>query len=140
VLPPTMHLSSVPEGLDSHSIRLLCRENTFTATTAGYGPGEVQANLLIVHREYADDFRGLCRRNPVTCPLLGECRGPGDPRIASHLAQDGDVTTDAPGYNVSVCPFPLPPHSISKNVPGTKTAFSRLPTSGIARPNGQTTA
>lgn len=55
---------------------------------------------MILPAKYADDFRGLCQRNPVPCPLLGETRGPGDPRIQKHLAEDGDVTTDAPGYNM----------------------------------------
>jgi hypothetical protein len=137
-----MHLSQLPHELDSHAVRLLCREGSFRATTAGFGPGQVQANLLIVHKKYADDFRGLCRRNPVSCPLLGECRGPGDARIAGHLAQDGDVATDAPGYNVQVSLLSLALWLVL--IPSvfivTKMVFSKLPTNAIVGQNGPRTA
>lgn len=84
-------------GLD---VRLACRSGTFTGPTAGLCPAYVQANLIVLPAKYADDFRGLCRRNPTSCPLLGENRAPGDVRLQQHLAEDSDIRRDAPGYNV----------------------------------------
>ncbi len=74
--------------------------NTFRGTTPGHCPSHVQASLLILPSRFAEHFRGLCRRDPVSCPLLGENVAPGDPRIEDGLAKDGDVRTDAPGYSV----------------------------------------
>jgi uncharacterized protein YcsI (UPF0317 family) len=86
--------------LNSKEIRSLCRSNNFNSpTTAGLCPGQIQCNLLILPLHLADDFRALCVRNPVSCPLLGES-SPGDPTVPLHLAEDADVRTDAPSYNV----------------------------------------
>lgn len=81
-------------------VRLACRAGSFRGPTAGQAPGHIQANLIVLPQRYANDFRGLCRRNPVSCPLLGENVAPGDPRLQPELAADSDVRTDAPGYNV----------------------------------------
>ncbi len=85
---------------DAQSLRQAARNNTFRSPTAGHCPAYVQANLLVIPNRFAADFTGLCRRNPVSCPLLGENVAPGDPRIEVGLAKNGDITTDAPGYNV----------------------------------------
>ncbi|GJN93251.1 hypothetical protein Rhopal_006298-T1 [Rhodotorula paludigena] len=57
------------------------------------------ANLIILPAKYAADFRALCARNPVPCPLLGMTE-PGNPMVPEHLAKDCDIRTDAPAYNV----------------------------------------
>lgn len=62
----------------------------------------MQANLIVLPAKYAADFRALCARNPVPCPLLGETVAPGDPSLPARLAKDCDVRTDAPAYNVFV--------------------------------------
>ncbi|BGP19679.1 hypothetical protein JCM10213_002694 [Rhodosporidiobolus nylandii] len=81
-------------------IRLACRNGTWTApSTAGFAEGFVQANLIVLPSAYADDFRNLCLRNPVPCPLLGETKK-GDWRVPEHLAKDADIRTDAPLYRV----------------------------------------
>lgn len=89
-------------SLSAKDIRLLCRSNLFSKPTAGLCPSQTQANLLIVPSNYADDFRHLCARNPVSCPLLGESPAPGDPSFPVHLAKDGDIRTDAPKYHVYI--------------------------------------
>jgi uncharacterized protein YcsI (UPF0317 family) len=66
--------------------------------TAGLAPGYVQGNLCILPREYADEFRAFCERNPKPCPLLGMSR-PGDPRLP-ELGADLDIRTDVPRYRV----------------------------------------
>ena len=68
--------------------------------TAGLAPGYVQGNLCILPREYADEFRTFCERNPKPCPLLGMSR-PGDPRLP-ELGADLDIRTDVPRYRIFV--------------------------------------
>jgi uncharacterized protein YcsI (UPF0317 family) len=96
----TLLKSAIPKGDSGLDVRLACRSGIFTGDTAGLCPSHVQANLIVLPAKYADDFRGLCRRNPTSCPLLGENRAPGDVRLREDLAADGDVRYDAPGYNV----------------------------------------
>ncbi|KAK0238709.1 hypothetical protein EDD85DRAFT_518096 [Armillaria nabsnona] len=86
--------------LTPSDIRSLCRADAFKeASTAGICAGHVQANVIILPQKYADDFRWLCLRNPVSCPLLGETK-PGDPRVPEHLAFKSDIRTDCPLYNI----------------------------------------
>ncbi|GAA6042416.1 hypothetical protein JCM8097_008442 [Rhodosporidiobolus ruineniae] len=93
-------MTVVPHPLTPAEIRLACRNGTWTEpSTAGFAPGHVQANLIILPSKYAADFRNLCARNPVPCPLLGETK-PGDPTVPAHLAKDADIRTDAPRYTV----------------------------------------
>ena len=86
----------------AYEARLLCRQNRLT-NTAGIAHGYLQANLLVLPARYAADFRDLCRRNPVSCPLLGTTRTPGDPH---HIQPSGciqsefDIRTDFPKYRV----------------------------------------
>jgi uncharacterized protein YcsI (UPF0317 family) len=95
-----MPIATTPSFTDALSVRQAARSGTFTAPTAGLCPDQVQANLLVLPAKYASDFRGLCKRNPVSCPLLGENVAPGDPRLQAKLAGDSDIRRDAPGYNV----------------------------------------
>lgn len=73
--------------------------NGMKGSTAGMAPGHVQANLIVLPQQYATDFRNLCFRNPVACPLLAESR-PGEPTFATGVADGIDIRTDVPGYNV----------------------------------------
>jgi len=82
------------------SLRLAARDGCFRSPTAGQCPGHVQANLIVLPSKYADDFRELCRRNPVPCPLLAESVVPGSTAFPPGVADGIDITTDVPGYNV----------------------------------------
>ena len=95
-----MTIARATQYSTAESVRRACRAGTFTADTAGLCPEHVQANLIVLPAKYADDFRGLCRRNPTSCPLLGENIAPGDVRLDRGLAKDSDIRYDAPGYNV----------------------------------------
>lgn len=55
-----------------HDVRLAARKNDCSVPTAGLAPGYLQANMIILPSRYAADFRRLCARNPVPCPLIGE--------------------------------------------------------------------
>lgn len=60
-------------GLD---VRGACR-NGYTKVSSGIAPSYLQANLIVLPSRYAADFRNLCARNPVPCPLIGESKLPG---------------------------------------------------------------
>lgn len=93
-------------------VRVAARANDFTTFTSGQAPSRLQANLIVLPSRYASDFRDLCARNPVPCPLLAESYVPGDfSRLKSHLhavpsgeniAADLDLRNDCPRYNVYV--------------------------------------
>ncbi|GAA6023152.1 hypothetical protein JCM10207_005744 [Rhodosporidiobolus poonsookiae] len=93
-------MTVAPVALTPQDVRLACRNGTWKEpSTAGVCAGHVQANLIIVPEKYAADFRNLCARNPVPCPLLGETKV-GDPTVPAHLAVNADIRTDAPLYNI----------------------------------------
>ena len=90
--------------------RLAARSNEYTKSTSGLAPTYLQANLVVLPSRYAADFRNLCARNPVPCPLVAESSSAGDystlksylPRLStsSQLAAVLDLRTDCPRYNV----------------------------------------
>ncbi|ORY78487.1 hypothetical protein BCR35DRAFT_305129 [Leucosporidium creatinivorum] len=83
-------------------IRLLCRDDKFRApATANLCDGHVQANVIILPNKFAADFRALCARNPVPCPLLGETL-PGDATVPARLAANADIRYDLPLYRTYV--------------------------------------
>jgi uncharacterized protein YcsI (UPF0317 family) len=91
------------------SVRLAARSGTLTTPTSGLAATYVQANLIALPAEYAADFRLLCHRNPVPCPLLAESIAPGRwEALKSHIpgvtgkqvAQDLDLRRDFPRYMV----------------------------------------
>lgn len=92
-----MHMASKDPALSAADLRALCRSGAFDGPTAGYADGHVQANLMIVPREYAFDFLLFCQRNPKPCPLV-EVLEPGcfEPRSAPGA----DLRTDVPGYRI----------------------------------------
>ncbi|KAJ4418239.1 hypothetical protein N0V82_005714 [Gnomoniopsis sp. IMI 355080] len=72
-----------PTGI---SARLAARTKLLTEQTAGIAPSYLQANLIVVPSRYANDFRLLCARNPVPCPLLAESATPGQAtQLKSYL-------------------------------------------------------
>lgn len=94
-------------------IRLACRAGAHNNPTAGHAAGHLQANLIVLPARFAGDFRRLCARNPVACPLLAESARPGDwagvrscvPDVLPDHAfvggeGDFDVRTDLPAYNI----------------------------------------
>jgi len=82
----------------AHAVRLLCRQNKFTAPSTGLAGGHIQANLLVLPRAHAADFHSFCLRNPVPCPLLatGTATSLSSPLITTPF----DLRTDIPRYNI----------------------------------------
>lgn len=84
--------------VDPRQVRREIRSGRHRTHTAGLAPGYVQGNVCILPREYADDFRAFCERNPKPCPLLAMSR-PGEPQLP-ELGEDLDIRTDVPRYRV----------------------------------------
>ena len=79
-------------------VRKACREGALTGPTPGLAMGFVQANLVMLPRDWAFDFLLFCRRNAKPCPLL-DVTDPGDPEPKA-VAAGADLRTDLPGYRV----------------------------------------
>ncbi len=81
-------------GEAAHAFRLRCRSGEHDAPTSGFAPGFVQANVVMLQKEYAFDFLCFCLRNPKFCPLLAVTE-PGQTGFGT-LAADADIRTDIP--------------------------------------------
>ncbi len=86
------------QQLDSRSLRQAIRACQYTGHTAGLAPGMLQANVVILPEDEALDFMRFCQRNPQACPLVG-VSDTGRVGIDT-LAQNLDLRSDVPGYNV----------------------------------------
>jgi uncharacterized protein YcsI (UPF0317 family) len=74
------------------------RKGRHTTVTTGMAPGYLQANLVILPADWADEFETFCDANPKPCPLIARGR-PGDPTLPS-IGNNIDVRTDVPRYRV----------------------------------------
>ncbi|MBL8824531.1 MAG: putative hydro-lyase [Planctomycetia bacterium] len=90
------------QPLSPHStaeeVRLASRSGQWTKPTSGLAMGFVQANLVVLPKEYAFDFLLFCLRNPQACPLLSVVEaGQVEP---IDIAPGADLRTDLPRYAV----------------------------------------
>ncbi len=74
------------------------RRGVHTGMTAGLVPGAVQGNVVVLPRDFAEDFHRFCHLNPKPCPLLTLSQ-PGD-FLLDELGDDIDIRTDVPAYRV----------------------------------------
>jgi len=79
-------------------VRRACRSGELAAPTPGLAMGYVQANLVMLPRDWAFDFLLFCQRNPKPCPLL-DVTEPGSAEPTA-VAPGADLRTDLPGYRV----------------------------------------
>ena len=80
------------------TVRAEVRAGRHTAVTAGMAMGYLQANVVILPADWADEFEAFCDANTKACPLLSRSL-PGDPRFPD-LGDDIDIRTDVPRYRV----------------------------------------
>jgi uncharacterized protein YcsI (UPF0317 family) len=90
--------SSIDELACPRQARLAMREGRWTRPTANVAPGRVQANLVILPKDWAFDFLLFCQRNPKPCPLLVASE-PGAVDLPGW-GEDLDLRTDLSGYRV----------------------------------------
>ncbi len=86
-------LRTLPMG----DIRQHIRSGAYQGHTAGFAPGNLQANLAVLDDEHSKDFHEFCLANPQPCPLVG-VSGRGDPMMRD--LGDIDIRTDIPSYNI----------------------------------------
>jgi uncharacterized protein YcsI (UPF0317 family) len=79
-------------------VRKACRLGDLTGPTPGLALGYVQANLVVLPKDWAFDFLLFCQRNPKPCPLL-DVTEPGDPE-PRLVARGADLRSDLPAYRV----------------------------------------
>jgi uncharacterized protein YcsI (UPF0317 family) len=92
-------ISAPSRGLRSGlEVRRQCRAGAYDGPTTGLAPGYVQGNLVILPRDWADEFLRFCQANPKPCPLLGVSE-PGSPKLPA-LGADLDIRTDLPRYRL----------------------------------------
>ena len=85
-------------GTTPKEIRQAIRQGRYTGGTAGFAPGYVQANLVILPLREAYDFLVFCQRNPKPCPLI-EVTDPGSPEPVG-VAPGADLRADVPRYRI----------------------------------------
>ncbi|MGH1539720.1 MAG: putative hydro-lyase [Arenicella sp.] len=84
--------------LKAQTIRQQIRCGDFVNNTSGVLPGLVQGNVVILTKEWAQDFLTFCENNPISCPLIAVSEV-GDASLPG-LGDDIDIRTDVPGYSV----------------------------------------
>lgn len=87
--------------LSAYALRQLIRHNQFNGNTSGFAQGCVQGNIVILPKEWANDFLQFCQFNPKPCPLIGMSEKMGD-FLLPDLGKDIDIRTDVPGYRLFV--------------------------------------
>lgn len=83
---------------DPREMRRLIREGEWTYPTSGLCRSHVQANLIVLPKDWAYDFLVFAQRNPKPCPIL-DITEPGQWE-ARIIAPGSDVRTDIPKYRV----------------------------------------
>ncbi|MBX5471162.1 MAG: putative hydro-lyase [Acetobacteraceae bacterium] len=92
-------MEQIPKTQETgQAVRMLIRAGRHTGPTAGRAPAYVQANLVVLPRDWAFDFLRFCQQNPKPCPLLAVSE-PGEPHVPS-LGEDLDIRTDLPRYRI----------------------------------------
>lgn len=86
------------QTLSLAELRQKIRVNAYSGSTSGLAPGYLQANLVMLPADWANDFLLFCQKNPVACPLIGVTE-PGSPFLA-EIGADIDISRDVPEYHV----------------------------------------
>ena len=73
----------------------LIRSGEIDYPTAGMCAGYAQANLVILPKQYAEDFKEFARKNPKPCPILEVVEGMPD---IHDMGEGSSIVTDIPKY------------------------------------------
>ncbi len=85
------------KNLHPRELRDLIRKEEWQQPTSGVSSGYVQANLVMMPKEYALYFAMFCMRNPKPCPVL-DILEPGE--FSPRIAKGADLRTDLPKYRI----------------------------------------
>lgn len=96
-MPKPEHETGQP--LTGAAARKAIRAGQGRGPTAGWAPGYVQANLVVLSESDAFDFLRFCIQNPKPCPVL-DVTDPGSPHPSPHWAEGADLRTDLPRYKL----------------------------------------
>jgi len=84
--------------LNSKEIRKKIRLGLYNNHTSGLAANKLQANIVILPNEYANDFSNFCKLNPKACPLVSQTKL--DNPYFESLGDDIDIRYDVPLYNI----------------------------------------
>ncbi|XP_070787599.1 D-glutamate cyclase, mitochondrial isoform X1 [Pituophis catenifer annectens] len=85
------------KGLLPSAVRNLIRSNKLNiSNTSGMAEGFVQANVIIMHKSFADDFEKFCQANDGPLPLLYRSK-PGEWKCP-FLSNSSDIRSDCLQY------------------------------------------
>ncbi|MDR3320986.1 MAG: putative hydro-lyase [Synergistaceae bacterium] len=93
-----LHTVKSLERASAAEVRSIVRRGEWVSPTSGLSLGSVQANMIILPRDWAYDFLLFAARNPRACPILDVTEaGDPEPRL---IAPGADVRVDLPKYRV----------------------------------------
>lgn len=79
-------------------LRQAIRNKNFLEPTSGYATDYVQANLVILPKDWAWDFLLFAQRNPKPCPILEV--GEKGSYLTKFIADNADIRTNLPKYRL----------------------------------------
>ncbi|MCR8923639.1 putative hydro-lyase [Dasania sp. GY-MA-18] len=85
--------------LTPYALRQKIRSGEHTSNTSGLCTGFVQANVVILPKDWAQDFLMFAQSNPKPCPVIAVAPEAG----AYHLPEAGkdfDIRSDVPQYRI----------------------------------------
>ncbi len=83
---------------DPYQVRLDCRANKIKVFPSTLISGYLCVNIVMMHKDYAEDFQKFCEENPVPCPLLGVTK-PGQIDFP-EFGEDINLCTDLGSYDI----------------------------------------
>lgn len=91
-------MTQLSSDISPRELRELFRNENLIVPTAGLCPHYVQANLIILQGEYAEEYDQFLRQNPKPCPVLEIVRG--EIPISHRAAPGSNLLTDFPLYRI----------------------------------------
>lgn len=82
-------------SMTPRDVRQKIRTGEIAIPTAGMCAGYAQANLVILSKKYAEDFKEFARKNPKPCPILEITEGS---PIVHGMGEGANLVTDIPRY------------------------------------------
>ena len=88
-----------------YEVRLACRDNRLNGVASHALQGFLCVNVIILDRDYADEFADFCAVNPKPCPVIQRFE-PGQTNC-EKFAKNLDIRTDLGSYDVLQVAAPI---------------------------------